>query len=362
MRIGLDATPLIKPAGGIPRYVTELALALARRFPADELHLLSDQPGLHLDSRLTAETNVIYEPPARSMFLGKWWSVGLPMVLKRKKIDVFHGTDFAVPYLPFTPSVMTVHDLSPWMPEPIRPPGSDRVRHRAPKLFGLAKRIITPTQAVAGQLADRFSIPPAKISAILHAARSDYQRPLDDVVTERLQLLGVPEPYLLYTGSREPRKNLAMLEGVIGRVREKRPDAFLVECGPGIPLEALPPGVMHLGAVSEQDLSALLSRASAFLYPSLYEGFGLPVLEAMQAGTPVLASNDPAVAEAAGGAALLLDARADQLWAAEVSRLLTDPEWASELRQKGKARAAQLTWERTAEHTRAIYERAIRGD
>ena len=277
MRIAIDATPLIKPAGGIPRYVAELALALAQGFPEDEIHLLSDQTDLHIDARLRRQANVVLDPPGGPRFFGKWWSAALPWELKRRGIDVFHGTDFAVPYVPAVPSVMTVHDLSPWKPEPIRPPGSDRVRSRAPKLFGIARRIVTPTAAVARELAATFDVPEAKIAVVAHGVRSDYQPPPEEDVTKQLHEFGVAQPYLLYVGSREPRKNLAMLEDAFAAVRVRRPEAMLATAGPDpAPREAA--GVRHIGPLSEKQLSVFLSRASAFLYPSLYEGFGLPVV------------------------------------------------------------------------------------
>lgn len=361
MRIALDSTPLIKPAGGIPRYVVELSLALARGFPGDEIHLLSDQPDLHVDPRLAALPNVILDPSGGPRFFGKWWSAGLPWELKRRKIDVFHGTDFAIPYLPVAPSVMTVHDLSPWKPEPIRPPGSERVRSRAPKLCGPARRIITPTAAVARDLEATFRIPPEKITAVHHGVRSDFNLPSDGFVTEQLQKHGVESPFVLYVGSSEPRKNLAFLEAAFGPVRERNPRVILVEAGPDQSAESTP-GITRIGPLDEKQLSVFLSQTSAFLYPSLYEGFGLPVVEAMQAGAPVIASDDEAIVEAAGGAALHLSPDDPAAWTQAILQALEDAQWAREMKRRGVARASELSWERCALRTRAVYEQAIRGD
>ncbi len=360
MRIALDSTPLIQPAGGIPRYVTELALGLAETFANDEIHLLSDQSDLHIDPRLTAANNIVLAPPFGPSFFGRWWSLGLPWELRRRRIDIFHGTDFAVPYLPLTPSVMTVHDLAPWKPFPLRPPGSNRVRTRAPRLFRLARRILTPTQAIRRELAHEFSVREDKIDAVPHGVRSNYREPSEETVTAALDRLAVPRPYLLYVGSGEPRKNLDLLRSAWSAARQQGADVALVEAGPGSANGPDVDNLYRVGRISDDDLSALLSGAAAFFYPSRYEGFGLPVIEAMQAGAPVIASREPALVEVAGGAAAHCDPSRPEEWTRAILRVLSDADWASELRSKGRRRAAELTWRRTAEKTRAVYERAIR--
>src|SRR3954452_6207337 len=144
IRAALDGTPLTLTSGGLRRYTEELFRALHEEFPSDEYSLVSDQ--------LT---------PAKNILQKRWWSVGLPLELRRQQAAVFHGTDFAVPYLPVCASVMTIHDLSPWMNAEWHADAVvRRVRRRTPWLLrlGLATMLITPTAAVRSQVVERFRI------------------------------------------------------------------------------------------------------------------------------------------------------------------------------------------------------------
>lgn len=330
MKVALDATPLVEPAGGIRRYTLELAQALARNYPEDEVRLVSDQA-----YQPVAATGIRQE----RVVAGRWWSLGLPSWLRRERVDVFHGTDFAVPYLPLRPSVMTIHDLSPWRFRE----GSNRVRGRVPWLlrFGLATMIITPSEAIRRELLATFPLSPEEVRAVPLAAAS-HLKPTAPTPMQR--------PYFLYVGALERRKNLdqlveawSELEGV-DLVLAGRPR-------PGFSL-APRPGLRILGEVAEQELAGLYSGARAAVYPSQYEGFGIPVLEAMQCGAPVITSLDPAIVETAGDAALSV-AQAELRQA--MRRLASDAALRAELRAKGLRRAAQFSWDRTARSTYEIY-------
>src|SRR5579871_4768412 len=300
MRIAIDATPLAVPSGGVRRYAEELSKALAENFPVDEFWLLSDQ---NFDPPDPGLTNLKAGRRPRHLFERRWWLWGLQRETSRLKIDVFHGTDFAVPYLPVCASVMTLHDLSPWM-DPGWHSESDRVRSRTPILLrlGLAGIVITPSEAVRKQAIERFRVPPGRVVAIPHAAAPAF-RPVNPAPPDK--------PYLLYVGTIEPRKNLPMLVDAWREFQRDYPIDLVIAGrrradAPEIPAE---PGLRVLGLTSEEDLPPLISGALAVVYPSYYEGFGLPVLEAMQCGAAVIASRDPAVAEVAGGPAVLVDAR-----------------------------------------------------
>lgn len=337
MRIGLDATPLATPTGGIRRYLSELAAALSNTFGGDELILLTDQ-------------NAGPRPP----FSRRWWSAGLPLELLRRRIDVFHGVDFAVPYLPVCPSVLTLHDLSPWLDEGWRR-GAERVRRRTPPLLrlGLATMIVTPSEAVRRQAIDRFGLPGPRVVTIPLAASPRFQ-PVDSPPRQR--------PYFLYVGTLEPRKNL---ETIVRAWRRLRPhaDVDLILAGrrredfAGFPSE---PGLEISGVVPDDDLPALYSGATAFLYPSYYEGFGLPVLEAMRCGAPVIVSRDPAIEEVTGDAGLRLDTRDTCAWTEAMRMALESHEWREGRRRAAIERAREFSWERTARMTREVYEDAIR--
>ena len=316
MRVALDATPLTVPTGGIRRYTEQLQRALTSEFPEDFFGLLPPQTG-------------------------RWWSTGLPRALVRGEYTLFHGTDFAVPYLPSVPAVMTLHDLSPWHAE-WHGETSSRVRRRTPWLLrlGLAAMVITPTEAIRREAIARFGLDPDRVRAVPHGVDALF----------RPEATHSAEPYLLAVGTHGRRKNLPMAV-----VAARATGLELWIAGRGEPV-ASEPGVRILGAVDEAALPRLYARATAFLFPSHYEGFGLPILEAMACGTPVIASKDPALVEVAGGAALHCDANDTHQW---VEAIASARDRRSELVERGLTHAAGFTWARTARLTRQVYEAAL---
>ena len=351
MKVALDATPLSVPTGGVARYTAELARSLATNFPADEFWLLSDQKYTHPAPELA---NLKCGAGPATVLERRWWLWGLQGAIARYGIAVFHGTDFSVPYLPLRPSVMTLHDLSPWL-DPAWHADAGRVRRRTPLLLrlGRATMIVTPSEAVRKAAMERFGIRGDRIAAIPHAAAAHF-RPIEKNPSA--------PPYILYVGTLEPRKNLDVLIDAWREVR-KEYTVDLVLAGrrrrdfPEPPAEH---GLRLLGAVEEDSLPALYSNALACAYPSLYEGFGLPVLEAMQCGALVLTSLDPAIGEVAADGAVRLDARDVRAWAEALRQPLANPDWASSMRAKAVARATLFSWDRTASQTREIYAEAER--
>lgn len=313
-----------------------------------------------LPDRLRGFSNVVAQPPRWRGLRGSWWLSGLALELERRQIDVFHGTDFSVPYIPLIPSVMMVHDLSPWRRDPLRPAGSGRVRERAPYLMRIATRILTPTEAVRNELATTFGIPRRRITAIpLAAFEADDEPQAEPGPSDET---AVPAPYLLYVGTREARKNIPLLVQSWRNARRTNPAVALVIVGPGGEGDQrMKPedGLYVFGPLADADVGRLLSGAAAFVYPSLYEGFGLPVLEAMKAGVPVITSLDPAITEVAGGAALQVDVTSPEALSQAISCVVASSELQLRLRDQGRQRAAAFSWGRTARQTRDIYREAI---
>jgi alpha-1,3-rhamnosyl/mannosyltransferase len=348
MRVALDATPLALATGGLARYTAELSGALAENFPDDEFALLSDQvfPMPHPSRR-----NLCCGRPPSNVLERRWWTWGVQREMSRLHCEVFHGTNFEAPYAPLRPSVVTVHDLSPWM-NPEWHHAADRVRRRTPWLVGLriATMIITHTEAVRGEVIDRFRVSPVRVAAVPLGA-SDAFRPVE--ATDR-------PPYFLYAGTLEPRKNLYELIEIWRAVRNRYPVDLLLAGRRRVDFdEPLPePGLQLLGEVSDADLAQLYSGALAVVYPSRYEGFGLPVLEAMQCGACVLISKDAALREVAGDAGLNLDGA--QAWAEAMCAAASNPEWLETRRKASLARAREFSWARTAQLTRDVYEEAQR--
>jgi glycosyltransferase involved in cell wall biosynthesis len=305
MKIWLDGTPVAEGSGGIRRYTQELREALQTCFPEHEFSLAIPEPG-------------------------RWWSVRLPRAIQSANVDLFHGTDFAVPYVRLCASVMTIHDLSPWKPA-VWNETSPRVRRRTPWLLRLkrATMILTPTEAVRREVIDFFRVEPDRVAAVHLAANARF-RPMEAAPPRAA--------YFLCCGSGK-RKNFPMAE------------RLGVELG--IPVRVTG------GGVAEEDLPALYGGAIAVLVPSFYEGFGLPLLEAMQCGAPVIASSDPALREVAGGAAWHLDASDERGWREAMMAIAAGGARRAQLAAAGLRRARDFGWERTARGTWAVYEEAL---
>ena len=357
MKVALDATPLTLSSGGLPRYVTELSIALAREFPEDIYFLLSDQP-FPMPDRTPA--NLVRGRQPHSAAERRWWLWGIQNALKQTRAEIFHGTNFEVPYLGSTPAVLTIHDLSPWREKAwqlhTHNADADRVRWRTPWLVRMrrARVILTVSDAVRAEVIEHFGIPPDRVRAVPLAASSHF-RPLTPTSPPQ-------KPFFLFVATLEPRKNVA---GLVEGWRESRAEtnAELIIAGRNRADFAEIPaceGLHFLGEVTDQELPRLYSDALAFVYPSHYEGFGLPVLEAMQCGCPVITSRDPAVMEVSGGAAIHTSSSHE---IAEAMRAIAaNPRLRNVLSGCGLQRASVFSWSRTARETRAIYEEVLEPD
>jgi glycosyltransferase involved in cell wall biosynthesis len=355
VRIALDATPLILTSGGLPRYVNELALALARQFPEDEYLLLSDQP-FSLPRPYGGETappNLTRGRGAQEGLDRRWWLWGVRQAIRESGAQLFHGTNFEVPYVSEIPAILTIHDLSPWR-NPEWHDAAGRVRRRTPWLvrFRRARMILTVSEAVRREIINHFGVRPDQVRAVPLAASPMFRPDPGNPVSR---------PFFLFVGTLEPRKNVAALVEA-WRATKHQTGADLIIAGRNrtdfIPIEPSD-GLNLLGEVSDDQLPRLYSDALAFVYPTFYEGFGLPVLEAMQCGCPVITSHDPAVVEVAGGAAI--HAHSALELADAMRSIAANPRLRGDLRKAGLARAAHFSWTGTALETRAIYSELLGG-
>lgn len=352
MKVAIDADPLVLLSGGVTRYTEQLSTALAVEFPEDDFILLCDHP-----FRMPAEAprNLRAGSPPAFRYGKHWWTVGVQRAMSRDGCGLFHGTSFLVPWLPIRPSVVTLHDLSPWMERKWHPEGGF-VRWRTPCQLGLglAEMLIAPSEVVRRQAIERFRVHPGRVVTVPLAAAAHF-RPVDGRPRET--------PYFVFVGTLEPRKNLGTLIEAWRGVR-RRHVVDLVLAGRiredfDVPLPP-EPGLHVLGEVADAELPALYSAAVAVLYPSLYEGFGLPVLEALQCGALVIASRDPAICEVAGDAALLLVPLDVRAWVQAMEACVTAPESMATLRAKSLGRAKLFSWRRAARATREVYVEALR--
>ena len=344
MRVAIEAASLTLSSGGLARYTAELSLALARAFPDDEFFLISDQP---FRMPPDAPPNLKRGGGPRNAIDRRWWLWGIAREMDRLGADIIHGPDFAVPYLPSRPSVLTLHDLSPWMDAAWHSPAG-RVARRTPVLLesGIATMILTPSARVRAQAIERFRLRPERVAAVPEAA-APWFRPVEMAPGRSL---------FPVCGNAGAAQEPARAGG--GVARNAPPSCRSTCCWPaaaariGTP-SPKSPACATWAKFPTRISRALLRRAGPRL-PVLYEGFGLPVLEAMQCGAGVIASR--AVAETAGDAAEYADSPSEM--ARAMLRAIEDPGWKAAHRARSLARAREFSWERTARLTRQVYEEA----
>jgi glycosyltransferase involved in cell wall biosynthesis len=351
LRVGLDAGPWLDHRTGVGRYSYELAGALERLGVQVVPFAVTLRGARHNGVRR-------WRVPARAA-QAVWRRFDGPRITRLTgPVDVVHGTNFVLPALGGLPGVVTVHDLSFYRDDAF--PGAVRLRDLVPWSVERAARILTPTEAVAGEVRARFGVSGPQVVAVPEGVGPLFfgATPLSDVA---LAGMGIVRPFALAVATIEPRKNLRSLVTAWGAVREELPAWTLVIAGPegwGPQLPATP-GVVPLGWVGDETLPGLLAAAELFCYPSLYEGFGLPPLEAMAAGTATLVGNYPAAGEVLGDAALIVDGSDPSAIAEGLRKVATDGEARARLARAGRARAGRYTWEKTALDTLAAYEAAM---
>lgn len=333
--VGLVLEQCLAPVpGGIGRYSRELAVALRRTAPAgSSVHGVT---AFHRERLQVEGVPVSRLPLPHRPLVAAWERGGWPPVPG----DVVHAPSPLHPRRGEAPLVVTVQDAVPWtFPETLTPRGVRWHRAMIARAAAEADLVVVTTQATADELAKH--VPLRDVLVVGLARSSALDLPAD--AADRAARMQLPERFVLTVATLEPRKGLREL----AEAMRAFPDVPLVCAGqPGWGDVALPPGVRVLGRVSDGDLAVLLDRATALAVPSYDEGFGLPVLEGMAAGTPVITSDAPALVEVGGGAALSvpLAELGDGL-----RQLLDDTALQDRLRQAGPVRAADFSWERSAE-------------
>jgi glycosyltransferase involved in cell wall biosynthesis len=374
MLVGLDAIPLASRLTGVGHYTLELARHLALASAADQFRLVSPFPiaaPASDDKNLPGNLRFVR---AEVNALGRrWFAVGLPLYVRRERVDLFHGTNYEVPLWGAAASVLTVHDLSLLLhPSTHEPRLARRGRRRLPLMARAASLIITPSERVRAELTERLGVAPSRTVAVPEAPRELFRPAPEDESREVRRRLGVEDDFVLFVGTVEPRKNLTTLVAAfaeVTRATRLRPQ-LVIAGGEGwltndlherVEKSGVKDRLRFTGYVTDEDLRALYSSCRVFVYPSLYEGFGLPPLEAMACGAAVVASPVPSVTEAAGRDAARVVEPADTAGLArELARLLSDENERSRLSALGRERASQFTWGRTARATLEVYHEALR--
>ena len=369
MRIAFDGTTLTPGRTGVGYYTEHLLQHLAREVEqtGDEIVVLSNQA---VDTERPLPPHVRVHDGHRFPVRIGWMQLCASRALDAVRPDVAHFTNGMIPAGSPVSTIVTVHDMSLRLyPQchPVR-----RLLLNRP-LMHLAIRqaaaIVTVSHSARRDLLRLHGVAPERVS-VVHEAASPAFRPISDpALLERVRATyGLPSRFLLYVGTIEPRKNLSRLFDAFAAARAQGMPHQLVCVGPygwsssdlagRIERLGVKDAVHFTGYVNFADLPALYNLGEFFVFPSLYEGFGLPVVEAMASGVPVITSNTSSLGEIAGDAAETIDPTSTDALADAIYRLATEPELRRELVRRGLERSRAFSWERTAKEMLAVYHRA----
>ncbi|MCB0214592.1 MAG: glycosyltransferase family 4 protein [Anaerolineae bacterium] len=375
-RIGIEYTSAVHQTAGIGRYTREMVNALARlkpgsNSPAYRLFVAQagrSEPPPELDERFSWHPTRLTE-----RWLGRlWYRLRMPLPIERwtGPLDLFHAPDFVLrPVKPGTRTLLTVFDLS-FIREPdsVMPGMSHHLTTWVRRSVDQADHVIAISKATAHDLIELYQTDPQKISILYPGITSEFypmNDPLGITIIRAKYNLG-QKPFILSVGTVQPRKNYQRLIQAFAQIKA---DVLLVIAGgPGwqadeifkeVKNQGLTDRVRFLGFVPDADLPYLYNAATLFIYPSLYEGFGLPALEAMACGTPVIASNRSSLPEVVGSAGLLIDPFDTEAIAHAMATLLFDEDLYHKLSKAGHARAATFSWDKMAAELSDLYQKLL---
>jgi glycosyltransferase involved in cell wall biosynthesis len=365
VRIAIDARKLHD--FGIGTYIRNLLRHLARIDPETEYVLLCQAADMRIAQTLGSNFRTVLEPSDNYSVSEQ---IHVPWVLRREKPDVYHAPHYVLPVAVRCRSVVTIHDCIHLM-FPQYLPNRAAYAYARGAMWSAARqsdRILTVSEASKRDILHFFNVPPEKISVVYNAIDERFwvEPPAEEVerVRQRFQL---HQRFVLYAGTIKPHKNLVRLIEAFAQLRTG-PFEELKLLIIGDEISKLPAlrravhshklhkHVRFLGFLPDDTLAALYRLADLFVFPSLYEGFGLPPLEAMASGTPVVTSNVSSLPEVAGDAAVLVDPYDVASIVDGMQRVLGDPALASDLRRKGLERARDFSWERSVARTHDIYQ------
>jgi glycosyltransferase involved in cell wall biosynthesis len=369
MRVAIDARKLHD--FGIGTYIRNLLRQLARTDRETDYVLLSTAADLDLAAQLGPNFRTVLEPSPNYSLREQ---MHVPWLLRRERPDVFHAPHYVLPPAVGCRSVVTIHDCIHLM-FPQYLPNKIAYAYARASMWAAVKRsdrILTVSEASKRDILHFFDVAPEKIVVVYNAIDDHFWlTPPDEEVARVRERYQLDHQFILYVGNIKPHKNLVRLIEAFAALRRSGFDELkLLIIGDEISkLPALRRAVhghkLHkhvrfLGYVSDDTLRVLYRLASVFVFPSLYEGFGLPPLEAMASGTPVVTSNQSSLPEVTGDAAVLVDPYDVGSIVGGIRRVLSDPDFAAALRRRGPERAREFSWARSVDSTRTVYEQVGR--
>ncbi|MDM8521638.1 glycosyltransferase family 1 protein [Anaerolineales bacterium HSG6] len=376
MKITLDVSPTAQGHAGLGRYAGEVARALAEHEPQADLTLFYNetQPSDHLPDNLT-------RLPSQIVSMGnKPWRMGVmassflrwPMDSTFGATQIFHATNHLLAHFSQAKTVYTLHDLI-FLHYPEYHLFYNRwyLTLTMPRYLQTADMIITPSECSKQDALRFYDLPEEKFRVIYEAPAPTFQPSHDaDLLQQVKQRYQLPDQFVLHVGTIEPRKNLSRLLEAFQPLLSDWPDLRLVLIGKKgwlydqffqrLQQLGLEERVIFPGFVAEEDLPAIYQLATVFVYPSLYEGFGLPPIEAMACGTPVVSSNSSSLPEVVGDAGLLIDPNDSQAIHVAMQRVLSSADLRADLAERGLKQAAKFSWQQAASELMDVYRALAR--
>lgn len=369
MKIAIDYTSAARQRAGIGRYTRSLIHALAQHDPTNQYVLYTPHDAQHLDAGDFPKNFRFVSAPLNERYMVALWQraqIPLPIEVFTGSADIFYSPDFVLPPTRAAKKILTVHDLSfKRVPETAVPKLKWYLEGAVPRAVRRADLILADSDATRQDLIELFKVPAERVQVLYSGYDPQFQRVSDAQTLQRVrETYRLQKPFILHVGTIEPRKNLVRLIEAYSRLRRHGEVDLVIAGGRGWMYDEIyaapqkfgvSASVRFLGFTPDADLPALYSLAEFLAYPSLYEGFGLPVLEAMACGTAVVTSNNSSLPEVAGDAALLIDARDTEALAWAMSRFLDDRRWRGIMQQKGLAQAKKFSWQKSAQALRAAF-------